>query len=94
MKEFHSMNSLNLQMQEIHSRARQRDFLAEAQHRALLDEAEAGRRHDRVSALARGRHAVGVALVRLGERLQSAPLAHDGDCGRAGPFGWPQAPAR
>lgn len=88
------MSTMHLHVQEIHSQAHQRDLLAEARRRALLAEAEAGQRRDRMSALTRSRNAVGAALVRLGERLQSAPLAPDRDCGPASSFGWPQAPAR
>jgi hypothetical protein len=89
-----TMNGMHLYMQQIYSQARQRDFLVEAERRALLAEAEAARRGDRMPAAMQARNAVGEALIRLGQRLQSAPLAHDGDCGRAGPFGWPQAPAQ
>jgi hypothetical protein len=93
MKDDASMNTMHLHIQEIHSRARQRDFLAEAQHRALLDEAESSRRHERMPALRQVRNAFGATLIRLGERMQAAPLPA-GDCRPAGPFGWPQAPAR
>ncbi|HEU0115342.1 MAG TPA: hypothetical protein VFQ80_11730 [Thermomicrobiales bacterium] len=87
------MSTLHLHVQEIHSRAHQRDLLAEARRQALLDEAEAGRRRGAgTPALLRGRHAIGAALIRLGERLQAAPLGHERDC--AGPFGLPQTPAQ
>lgn len=88
------MSMMHLHMQEIHSRAHQNDLLAEVHRQALLDEAEGGRRRDRMPALTRGRQVIGAALIRLGERLQAAPLAPARDCAPAGPFGWPQAPAR
>lgn len=71
-----AMSGAHLHIQQIHAESRRRDLLAEADRLALVDAAmRAGRERPAVSAAVRVRHALGVALVRVGHRLQDAHLA-------------------